>query len=364
MRSGEGFQTMEQVARLYDLDVMALVSYDQVAHTAERSSSFLYWTIVGAYVIEGNKNDVNTFVDTAVFDVPTRKLLFRAPGVSEIKSTSTLVGVESDMRAGQQKGFDEAMADMTVNLDKELDAFKDRIRRDQSVRVTHSSGYSGGGGGAGGPASLAALLVCSWECDAECPETAVERRPPPFRASYAPPDGLPMNQPRSLSAATLGALGVVYGDIGTSPLYALREATAVAGGATDATAMLGVLSLIFWSMLIIITLKYIVVILRMDNDGEGGVLSLVALVEDKLPGNGKAAKRLVAARGARHGLLLLRRAHHARDLGDGRGRRPRDHRPADAAIRRAGDARDPRRRCLPCSAAARSASAGCSARSW
>jgi KUP system potassium uptake protein len=102
-----------------------------------------------------------------------------------------------------------------------------------------------------------------------------------------------MTKPRSLSAATLGALGVVYGDIGTSPLYALREATAVAGGATDPTAMLGVLSLIFWSMLIIITLKYIVVILRMDNDGEGGVLSLVALVEDKLPRNGKAAKRLV-----------------------------------------------------------------------
>ena len=102
-----------------------------------------------------------------------------------------------------------------------------------------------------------------------------------------------MNQKHSLSAATLGALGVVYGDIGTSPLYALREATAVAGGAADVNAMLGVLSLIFWSLLIIITLKYIVVILRMDNDGEGGVLSLVALVEGKLHGNGKAAKRLV-----------------------------------------------------------------------
>ena len=104
---------------------------------------------------------------------------------------------------------------------------------------------------------------------------------------------LPMNQSRSLSAATLGALGVVYGDIGTSPLYALREATAVAGGAADVNAMLGVLSLIFWSLLIVITLKYIVVILRMDNDGEGGVLSLLALVENKLPGNGGAAKRLV-----------------------------------------------------------------------
>jgi hypothetical protein len=76
-------------------------------------------------------------------------------------------------------------------------------------------------------------------------------------------------------------------------LYALREATAVAGGVTDVHAMLGVLSLIFWSLLIVISLKYIVFILRLDNDGEGGVLSLVALVEDKLAGNGKAAQRLV-----------------------------------------------------------------------
>src|ERR1700741_1697065 len=108
-----------------------------------------------------------------------------------------------------------------------------------------------------------------------------------------------MTEPRSLSAATLGAVGVVYGDIGTSPLYALREANAVAGGATDVTAMLGVLSLIFWSLLIVITLKYIVYILRADNDGEGGVLSLVTLVQDRLNGNGNSAmiSRLVLPAG-------------------------------------------------------------------
>lgn len=161
MRSGRGFQSMEQVARLYGLDVLALVSYDQVAHTAERTSSLLYWTIVGAYVIEGNKNDVNTFVDTAVFDVPTRKLLFRAPGTSEIKSTSTLVGVESDVRVGQQKGFEQAMADMTTNLDKELDVFKERIRTEGAARVTRADSSSDGGGGAGGLASIASLLLLS-----------------------------------------------------------------------------------------------------------------------------------------------------------------------------------------------------------
>jgi KUP system potassium uptake protein len=102
-----------------------------------------------------------------------------------------------------------------------------------------------------------------------------------------------MTQSRSLSAATLGALGVVYGDIGTSPLYALREATAAAGGPTPA-AVLGVVSLIFWSLLLVISLKYLVLILRADNDGEGGILSLVALVQRKLKGSGPWAKRLVA----------------------------------------------------------------------
>lgn len=157
MRTGRGFAALEQTARLYDLNVIALVSYDQVAHSAERTSSFLYWTIVGAYVIKGNKNDVQTFVDTAVFDVTTKKLLFRAPGVSEAKSSSTLVDLERDLRASQRKGFEQAMADMTVNLDKELTVFKERIRTDQSVRVTHSPRYVGGGGGAAGPGFLVLL---------------------------------------------------------------------------------------------------------------------------------------------------------------------------------------------------------------
>jgi len=157
LRTGRGFTALEQTARLYDLDVMALVSYDQVAHSAEKTTSFLYWTIVGAYVVKGNKNDVQTFVDTAVFDVATRKLLFRAPGVSEASSNSTLMDLDRDLRASQQRGFDKAMADMTVNLDKELGLFKERIRTDGSVRVTHSSRYTGGGGGATDAAFLLLL---------------------------------------------------------------------------------------------------------------------------------------------------------------------------------------------------------------
>lgn len=164
MRSGRGFAALEQTARLYGLDVMALVSYDQVAHSAETTSSFLYWTIVGAYVVKGNKNDVQTFVDTAVFDVATRKLLFRAPGVNESKSSSTLVDVERDVRKSQEKGFELAMADMTVNLDKELSVFKERIKTDGSVRVTRVGGSGEGGGGASDSGILlllAGLLLLS-----------------------------------------------------------------------------------------------------------------------------------------------------------------------------------------------------------
>jgi KUP system potassium uptake protein len=99
---------------------------------------------------------------------------------------------------------------------------------------------------------------------------------------------------RTLPWATLGALGVVYGDIGTSPLYAVKEATAAAGGAADAANVLGVLSLIFWSLFLVISLKYVVLILRWDNAGEGGILSLVALIQRHIGTAGPWAARLIA----------------------------------------------------------------------
>jgi KUP system potassium uptake protein len=81
-------------------------------------------------------------------------------------------------------------------------------------------------------------------------------------------------------ALTVGSIGVVYGDIGTSPLYALREAVTAAGGeqaAADRLTVWGVASLILWALFIIVTLKYVVILLRADNNGEGGTLTLMAL---------------------------------------------------------------------------------------
>src|SRR5580693_9522652 len=91
-----------------------------------------------------------------------------------------------------------------------------------------------------------------------------------------------MNNPNRVSvSAVIGATGIVYGDIGTSPLYAMQQSLGAAG-TFNTQAVLGVLSLIFWSLAISVTLKYLTVIMRADNEGEGGILALFALAQRRL----------------------------------------------------------------------------------
>jgi KUP system potassium uptake protein len=89
----------------------------------------------------------------------------------------------------------------------------------------------------------------------------------------------------SREALSLAALGVVYGDIGTSPLYALRECFHPSHGVSlNDQTVLGILSLIIWSLLLIVTIKYLILVLRADNQGEGGILALTALtIRDRNP---------------------------------------------------------------------------------
>jgi KUP system potassium uptake protein len=77
-------------------------------------------------------------------------------------------------------------------------------------------------------------------------------------------------------ALAFGALGVVYGDIGTSPIYAFKESLANAG--TSQSEVFGVASLLFWSLMLVVTIKYLVFVLRADNGGEGGILALFSLL--------------------------------------------------------------------------------------
>src|SRR3954467_6817117 len=82
----------------------------------------------------------------------------------------------------------------------------------------------------------------------------------------------------SRAALTVGALGVVYGDIGTSPLYTMKEVfNPEHGVALDAPNLVGAVSVILWGLMFVVTLKYVILILRADNRGEGGIMALTAL---------------------------------------------------------------------------------------
>ena len=86
------------------------------------------------------------------------------------------------------------------------------------------------------------------------------------------------------SALMIGALGVVFGDIGTSPIYAFRKSLKAATGAEAETTVLGVLSLVFWAITLVVAIKYVVIVMRADNQGEGGTMALLSLA---LPAAGR-----------------------------------------------------------------------------
>src|SRR6201987_1318124 len=89
----------------------------------------------------------------------------------------------------------------------------------------------------------------------------------------------------------VGALGVVFGDIGTSPIYACRESLRAAGGIEAQATVLGILSLVFWAVVLVVALKYVVFVMRADNQGEGGTMALISLA---LPAAGRLRTVLLA----------------------------------------------------------------------
>lgn len=157
-----GFANLEQVARMFNVDVVTLLSYDQVQFNDSNALSVLYWTIVGAYVIHGDQYDVHTMLDASVIDVASRKLLFRAPGVSNVKGGASLASFTERSRAARAEGYNQALAQLIPNLQAELGKFRERVKNKQApqVRVEYREGYRGGGGDLGllGLGLLAGLL--------------------------------------------------------------------------------------------------------------------------------------------------------------------------------------------------------------
>lgn len=162
LATSRGFEGLQGVQRLYNVDLMALVSYDQVTYTDDNKWSLGYLTIVGAYVVKGNTNDITTLVDLAVVDPKTRSLVLRAGGTDTHHQNSTMINSNRDIRLGSAAGFDAATEQMILHFDSALTAFQTEVhegRANVHVVARSSSGGSGGSGGGGGSIDVADLVA-------------------------------------------------------------------------------------------------------------------------------------------------------------------------------------------------------------
>jgi len=127
LRERGGFQDVERVAALNRVDVMILVSLNQVQFTSPKWYSIANWTGLGAYTMRGDKNDTSTFIDAAVFDVASRSLLFRATGTSAAKGSATWAGREEKLRQQSVASLGQAVEDLCGHLDGAVATFKEEV---------------------------------------------------------------------------------------------------------------------------------------------------------------------------------------------------------------------------------------------
>ena len=161
LRNSRGFEGLQGVQRLYTIDVMALVSYDQVEHMDENEWSLGYLTIVGAYVLKGSHHDVATLVDLAVVDPVTQSLILRAGGTDSRNRNTTLIDQSREARESSAASFATATTQMVDNFDVALTKFEADVRAGKAnIRVAkREGGGRAGGGGSFGPLALGGLLI-------------------------------------------------------------------------------------------------------------------------------------------------------------------------------------------------------------
>ena len=144
---GGSFTNLDQLRTMFGIDVIALLSYDQVQFTDEGMLSMSYWTLAGAYVVRGEKDDTNTMLDAAVFHIQSRKMLFRAPGISQVKGSATPVNLSEQLRTDSTASFHDAAKDLVVNLQEQLELFQEKVKSSpEEFKVVHKPGSTGGGG--------------------------------------------------------------------------------------------------------------------------------------------------------------------------------------------------------------------------
>jgi rhombotail lipoprotein len=156
---GDGFAQIEQLSRLYQFDLIALVSYDQLQDSSQNDRSLAYLTIVGAYFVRGDRNETHTLLDVAVIDPKTRALVMRAGGTSALKGNVTGVEAEHHSVAQSARGFELATGQLITNFSRELTDFEQRVRDGTAPVKVVRQGTKSGGSGALDPLLLAVLLA-------------------------------------------------------------------------------------------------------------------------------------------------------------------------------------------------------------
>lgn len=161
LANARGFSGLEGLQRLYGVDIVALVSYDQVTSSSEmKYRSLAYLTIVGAFVVNGTENQVTTLVDLAVVDPTTRSLILRAGGTSSQRIESTLVDRTHNVREASAGGYSAATDAMIERFDLALTQFELSVRSGTArVAVVNRDGSKRGGSGAIDAGAMASLFL-------------------------------------------------------------------------------------------------------------------------------------------------------------------------------------------------------------
>ncbi len=128
LEEGGGFSNLDKLKQLFDIDVIMLMSYDQSQFHDTGALSITYWTLIGYYIVKGEKNDTHTLMDAALFHIPSRKMLFRASGTSLIKNSATPINLSEQARDDSLSGFRQASMELAKNLQDKLYLFRKAIR--------------------------------------------------------------------------------------------------------------------------------------------------------------------------------------------------------------------------------------------
>ena len=123
-----GFSNLDRLHELLGINVIMLLSYDQSQFKDSGAWSITYWTIIGAYIVKGEKNDTHTLIDASLFHIQSRKMLFRAAGINHIKSNATPINLTERSRKDSLEGYHRARIDLTKNLKEKLFVFRKMIR--------------------------------------------------------------------------------------------------------------------------------------------------------------------------------------------------------------------------------------------